>query len=94
MEKARSLVGDGGVPFEAKVEPFMAGCDKSGIRWLAADLMPPVLHRAAELFAAGRTVRQVALLLGLTRSEAGRLRQQAVTVGLFARDPEDEREDV
>ena len=83
IEKARTLVGDGGVPFEAKVDPFMAECGKSGIRWFGADLMPPVLHRAAELFAAGHTVRQVALLLGLSRSEAGRLRQQAVASGLF-----------
>ena len=83
IEKARTLVGDGGVPFEAKVDPFMAECGKSGIRWFGADLMPPILHRAAELFAAGHTVRQVALLLGLSRSEAGRLRQQAVASGLF-----------
>jgi hypothetical protein len=33
-------------------------------------------------------------LARLSRSEAGRLPLQAVTAGLFARDPEDEREDV
>ena len=52
----------------------MTECGKSGIRWLAEDPMPPAFAcRAAELFAAGHTVRQVALLLGLSRSEVGRL---------------------
>jgi hypothetical protein len=81
------------VPFEAKVEPFVAECGRSGIRWVARDLTPPVLIRAAELFAAGHTVRQVAAELGLSRSEAGRLRLQAVAGGLFASGGEDDREE-
>ena len=82
IEKARTLVGDGAIPFESKVEPFVNESGRSGIRWMGRDLRPPTLNRAAELFAQGQTVRQVATLLGLSRSEAGRLRRQAVAGGL------------
>ena len=71
----------------------MGECGRSGSRWVAGDIKPPVLARAAELFAAGHAVRQVALLLGLSRSEAGRLRQKAVAGGLFEGDGENEGED-
>jgi hypothetical protein len=50
------------------------------IRWVARDLKPPVLYRAAELFRDGHTVRQVADLLGVSRSEAGRLRLKTARV--------------
>ena len=83
IEKARTLVGERAVPFQAKVEPFVIESGVSAVRWLAEDLRPPILMRAAELFGAGHTVRRVAVLLGLSRSEAGRLRQQAVAGGLF-----------
>ena len=49
------------------------------------DLKPPVLYRAAELFRDGHTVRQVADLLGVSRSEAGRLRLKAAAEGILAR---------
>jgi hypothetical protein len=68
------LVGEGASPFEAIVEAFSAEGGTSGIRWLARDLTPAVLHRAAELFTAGHTVRQVAVALGISRTESGRLR--------------------
>ena len=83
FEKLRQLAGEGGLPFEAAVEAFESEAGKPGVRWVARDLKSPVLNRAAELFGAGHTVRQVAVLLGISRSEAGRLRQQAVTDGLF-----------
>jgi putative DNA primase/helicase len=57
LEKARTLVGDGAVPFESKVEPFVTESGRSGIRWVPRDIKPPVLDRAAELFAQGHTVR-------------------------------------
>jgi putative DNA primase/helicase len=94
MEKARTLVGDGAAPFEACVEPFEISEGASGVRWLAKDLRLPVLCRAAELFKAGHTVRQVAGALGISRSEAGRLRLQAADEGLFEPKREDEGEEI
>jgi hypothetical protein len=46
------------LPFEAVVEAFVSESGRAGIRWVARDLKPPVLHRAAELFRDGHTVRQ------------------------------------
>jgi hypothetical protein len=63
VEKARTLVGDGALPFEAVVEAFVSESGRAGIRCVAHDLKPPVLYRAAELFQDGHTVRQVADLL-------------------------------
>jgi DNA-binding transcriptional regulator LsrR (DeoR family) len=57
---------------------------------VARDLKPPVLHRAAELFRDGHTVRQVADLLGVSRFEAGRLRLKAVAEGIVDGVGEDE----
>jgi hypothetical protein len=54
------------------------------------DLIPPILKRAAALFAEGLTVREVAAILRISKTEAGRLRVQALDDGLFA--PDEERE--
>jgi putative DNA primase/helicase len=94
VEKTRTLVGDGAVPFEAMVEAFVTESGRAGIRWVARDLKPPVLHRAAELFREGHTVRQVADLLGVSRSEAGRLRLKAAADGIVGAVGEDESEDL
>jgi putative DNA primase/helicase len=83
LEKARALVGEGALPFEAVVEPFDSENGKPGVRWVARDLKPPLLNQAAELFATGLSVREVAAQLGISRSEAGRLRLAAVLEGLF-----------
>ena len=61
---------------------------------MARDLKPPVLYRAAELFRDGHTVRQVADLLGVSRSEAGRLRLKAAAEGIMGSGREDESEDL
>jgi hypothetical protein len=45
--------------------------------------MLPRLKQAASLFSDGHTVRQVAALLGVSSSEAGRLRLRAVDAGLL-----------
>jgi DNA-binding transcriptional regulator LsrR (DeoR family) len=77
------------------VEAIVSESGRAGIRWVARDLKPPVLPRAAELFRDGHTVRQVADLLGVSRSEAGRLRLRAVADGIIgAVGEEDEREEV
>jgi hypothetical protein len=74
FEKLRNRVeGDGAAPFEARVESLnMDG--QGSIRWSSGDLKPPLLMQAAELFAEGMTVREVATNLRISKSEAGRLR--------------------
>jgi putative DNA primase/helicase len=83
LEKARALVGDGAMPFEAAVEPFTTETGEAAIRWMAHDLKPSVFEQAAALFQAGRSVRQVKMLLGISHGEAGRLRLRAATEGLL-----------
>jgi putative DNA primase/helicase len=79
FEKVRNRVdGNAAVPFEARIETV-----DEGIRWTVADLMPPRLKQAATLFSDGHSVRQVAVLLGISSSEAGRLRLRAVDAGLL-----------
>jgi len=58
FEKLRQLAGAGAAPFEAFVVSFDAESGGYGIRWLAQDLKPPVLHQAAALFQAGMNVRR------------------------------------
>jgi putative DNA primase/helicase len=88
LEKLRNRVdGDGAVPFEASIESFVAD-GQEGIRWCSRDLTPPMLIRAAELFMDGLTVREVAVALRISKSEAGRLRIRALTDGLLADGPE------
>jgi putative DNA primase/helicase len=90
FEKLRQLAGEGAQPFEAMLEPCVDGSGKPGIRLLAGDLAPPIFQQAAELFMAGHTVRQVAVLLGISRSEAGRMRLRAVAEGLLDEGGEDD----
>ncbi len=89
IEKARALVGEGALPFEAVVEPLVSENGEPGVCWVARDLAPPVLHQAAGLFEAGMSVRQVAAMLEISRSEAGRLRLAAIAEGLFQGGGED-----
>ena len=53
------------------------------IRWSHQDIKPRLLNQAAELFAEGMTVREVAATLRISKSEAGRLRIRAVDDGLL-----------
>jgi DNA-binding transcriptional regulator LsrR (DeoR family) len=76
------------------VEAFVSESGRASIRWVARDLKPPVLYRAAELFREGHTVRQVADLLGVSRSEAGRLRLKAAADGAIDAVGQDESEDL
>jgi len=54
--------------FEAMAQPFVTESGRAGIRCVARALKPPVFQQAAELFRDGHTVRQVADLLGVSRS--------------------------
>jgi putative DNA primase/helicase len=84
FEKLRNRVdGVGAIPFEARVENV-----ETGISWSLSDLKPPLLLQAAELFADGLTVREVAATLRISKSEAGRLRLQALAEALVSGDQE------
>jgi putative DNA primase/helicase len=94
IEKVRALVGEAALPFEAVVEPLASESGEPGIRWVARDLKPPIFQQAAELFASGRTVRQVKEILGISHGEAGRLRLRAAAEGLLEPNSEDGEEEV
>jgi putative DNA primase/helicase len=84
FEKLRNRVDElGAIPFEAKVE--LNGHE--AIRWACCDLKPPLLKRAAELLSEGMTVREVAAILRISKSEAGRLRIRALDDGLLSLEP-------
>jgi putative DNA primase/helicase len=93
FEKLRHRVGEGAMPFEAAVEPFVAESGGPGVRWVARDLNPPTYIEAANFYVNGKTVRQVAQALGISRSEAGRLRQKAKAEGLLDEGRDDDDED-
>ncbi len=74
FEKLRNRVdGEGAIPFEASF---------AGDAWSAQDLRPPIFKQAVELFQEGRTVREVAAQLHVSKTEAGRLRLRALAEGL------------
>jgi putative DNA primase/helicase len=84
FEKLRHRVGDLGQPFEAAAEPVTSEDGRCGILWSSHDLLPPLLNEAASLFEDGQTVREVAAVLRISKSEAGRLRQRAVEDGFLS----------
>jgi putative DNA primase/helicase len=78
FDKLRNRVdGDGAVPFEAELEPLLTDAGDA-VRWSAHDLRPPLFKQATELFQDGLTVREVAAVLHISKTEAGRLRIKAV----------------
>jgi putative DNA primase/helicase len=83
LEKLRNRAeGVGALPFETSLESFLAN-GRDGIRWSSRDIVAPILKRAAVLFAEGLTVREVAATLRISKSDAGRLRMQALEDGLL-----------
>jgi putative DNA primase/helicase len=84
FEKLRHRVGEFGQPFEASVAPVFSEDGRSGIAWASRELTPPLLNEAAALFEDGQTVREVAAVLRISKSEAGRLRQRAAEEGLLS----------
>ena len=86
FEKLRNRAeGAGALPFEASIQSVVSGRSEA-IRWSDQDLKPRLLNQAAELFAEGTTVREVASILRISKSEAGRLRIRAVDDGLLTAD--------
>jgi putative DNA primase/helicase len=83
LEKLRNRIdGDGALPFEAKLGSMVVD-GRDGIRWSDHDLNPPVFKQATELFQDGLTVRAVAAVLRISKTEAGRMRLQALNEGLL-----------
>ena len=84
FEKLRNRVDAvGAIPFEARLDTLDAA-GQQRIRWSSSDLKPPMLMRAAELFGEGMSVREVAVTLRISKSEAGRLRIRASEDGLLS----------
>ena len=81
FEKIRQRVEGFGGPFEAKAATVLGNDGKSRLTWSSAEIEPSPIAHAAELFAKGHTVRQVAAQLKLSKSKAGRLRQKAKADG-------------
>jgi hypothetical protein len=72
FEKTRSMLGEDAKPFEIRLE---TGPDGRAV-WLCRDLDNIKAQKAAELFAAKMSVREVAEELGISKSAAGRYRTQ------------------
>ena len=84
FEKLRNRAnGVGAFPFEARIQSVVNDGSEA-IRWSDQDLKPRLLNQAAELFGEGMTVREVAVTLQISKSEAGRLRIRALSDGLLA----------
>ena len=71
IEKGRSVFGADAEPFEARLEVH----DGQAV-WLTSPVKSAQLEHARGLFGEGKSVRTVAEELGVSKSTAGRLRQQ------------------
>jgi len=72
FEKTRGMLGEAAKPFEAKLD-----IDPNGRAvWTMQEIEGAKLDQAATLFSAGLSVRDVASELNISRSAAGRFRQQ------------------
>jgi len=67
FEKTRGMLGDDAKPFEVRL---------NGNVWTMRDVGDATAERAAEMFASGLTVRDVAEELHVSKSWAGKLRQK------------------
>jgi putative DNA primase/helicase len=71
FEKARGFAGEDAEPLEARYETA-----EGAARWTWKPVVDEVYERASELFEVGKSVRTVAAELDISKSTAGRLRQQ------------------
>ena len=83
FEKTRAMLGDEAKPFEVRLE---SGPDGRAI-WTCREIEDAKAEKAAELFAAGLSVRDVAEELKISKSQAGRLRQKWVAEQRVSRRP-------
>jgi AAA domain len=91
FQKLRHVFGEGAQPFEAQIDLSSRDSGPDCIRWVTRDLEPPLVQQAADLFRSGLSVREVAGILGISRSEAGRQRKKAEAEGLLT--PAEEKPD-
>lgn len=70
FEKCRALLGESAKPFEIRLETDSVGA----LVWTTRTVEDAIGSRAAELFADGLTVRDVAEELGISKSKAHRLK--------------------
>lgn len=70
-EKGRGIFGNDADPFEACLQVI----DGKSV-WTTADLNDPLLEPAGKLYGEGKSVRQVATILNIPKSTAGRLRRK------------------
>jgi len=91
FEKLRQQVGAAATPCEALIESVATAEGRAGLRWISRDLAPSMSDRAAELFESGQTVRQVAMHLSISKSEAGRFRQRTNSTGSDSRRRDDKK---
>ncbi len=89
FEKLRNRVeGEAATSFEARLESC-AAANSEQVHWSAHPLRPPLLKQAAGLFQDGMSVREVAAMLQISKTEAGRMRLRLVADGLpIVRDQE------
>ena len=69
--KVRNIYGDAAEPFEVRMQS-----EKGAIHWSMATVGDPTKAKAADLLEEGKTVRQVAEELNISRSAAGRLKKK------------------
>jgi putative DNA primase/helicase len=81
FEKIRQRVEGFGGPFEARATTVLDSDGQSRLTWSRTEIEAGPLAQAGELFAQGRTVREVADQLKLSNSKAGRLRQKLMADG-------------
>jgi hypothetical protein len=81
-ENLRNRVdADASASFEARLEACPASNGEL-VRWSAHALRPPLLTEAAGLFREGMSVREVAAMLRISKTEAGRMRLRLVSNGM------------
>jgi hypothetical protein len=66
--------------FEAQLETISLD-ETDAVRWRDCDLRPPILKQASALYQRGLSVREVAAILRISKTEAGRLRLRALSEG-------------
>ena len=93
FEKLRGVFGEAAQSFEARIDLESSESGPNCVRWITRDLEPPLTNQAADLFRGGLSVREVAVILGISRSEAGRQRQKAEAEGLLGSAEEEPEEE-
>ena len=76
LTKARGIFGDAAKPFEAQLLD-----EGDGLTWLTRDIETADLERLGRLLAEGCTIREAAEEMGISKSNAGRLKKKLDSSG-------------